>query len=590
MDNNDRLILAKDAKVAKLLSTLGSKKLAPEKVQFSDLVIKINRKGKEQTRCVLVTDHALYNLKATNFGKCQRRIPLEKIVSVTVSSVSEEFVLHVPEEYDYHFKSAQRERLLNTIRQGGSAFSTLSLAQVSLITLVINQKTAAKMTQIQKLKRKQELEAIGKVTAVVRTPKVASVTPPHDFEFIAVLGRGKFAKVMQVRKKSNGKIYAMKILRKAAVVGRDCVEHTMAERGVLQKLHHPFLMALRFAFQSKDKLYMVLDYFPGGELYFHLKQQRRFSEEIARLWVAEVALAFGYLHSFGVVYRDLKPENILLDDAGHVCLTDFGEVKELQTGGKTHTFCGTPEYMAPEVIEGDGHDKNVDWWALGVLLYELTVGIPPFYSANVGEMYDKIQNAPLRFSPNQSPECRELITALLHRDPRKRLGYEKDVDDIKSSSFFSMQPGWDWDKVYHKQVESPFKVRVDGLLDTRNFDQEFVQEPVVDSPVDSAQSLLMDFANFTFLGDSVLEDKENVSSSAANSSNNTTTNNNSNNVDSEMSSVASPTERNSTTGSSSRRGSSNGSSNSSSSSSDVTTNSAPPGGPRLSNSAEQSFE
>lgn len=496
MENNDRLGLSRDAKVAKLLASLN--KQGPEKVTFSDMVVKINRKGKEQTRCVLVTDKALYNLKANNFGKCQRRIALEKIVSVTLSTVSEEFVLHVPEEYDYHFKSAQRERLLSSLRPG-SAFTTLSLTQVSLLTLVINQKTAAKMTQAQRQKRKQELEAIGK--GAVEAKSQVSLSPinvTHDFEFITVLGRGKFAKVMQVRKKSNGKIYAMKILRKAAVVGRDCVAHTMAERSVLQKLHHPFLMALRYAFQSRSKLYLVLDYFPGGELYFHLKQHRRFPEDIARLWVAEVALAFGYLHSFGVVYRDLKPENILLDDAGHVCLTDLGEVKQLTGSAKTSTFCGTPEYMAPEVIEGEGHDRNVDWWALGVLLYELTVGIPPFYSANVGEMYEKIQNAPLRFSPHQSQECRDLVTALLARDPKKRLGFEGDVEEIKSAPFFQKQPGWDWEKVYHKQVESPFKIQLDGALDTRNFDQEFLQEAAVDSPVDDS---MMDFPNFTFTGE-----------------------------------------------------------------------------------------
>jgi serine/threonine protein kinase len=326
-----------------------------------------------------------------------------------------------------------------------------------------------------------------------------------DFELLKVLGRGSFGKVMQVKKKSNGKVYAMKILKKRAIIARNQVEHTKAERKILQALQHPFLMTLRYAFQSKEKLYFVLDYYQGGELFFHLKNKRRFSEEVARIYVGEIALALGHLHSLAVIYRDLKPENILLDDNGHVCLTDFGLSKDVDKDDKAHTFCGTPEYLAPEIVTGTGHDKAVDWWSLGILLYELTVGIPPFYSQNVNEMYNKIQHGVLRFPPFLSEPCKNLIVALLNRDPTKRLGSKDDVNDIRSHAFFK---DMSWDKLYKKEIEPAYKPKLkekaETKQDTSNFDETFTKEPVVDSVVqgsklgETANETTDVFSDFTF--------------------------------------------------------------------------------------------
>jgi len=240
-------------------------------------------------------------------------------------------------------------------------------------------------------------------------------------------------------------------------------------------------MTLRYAFQSKDKLYFVLDYYQGGELFFHLKNNRRFPEDVARIFVAEIASALGHLHSLAVIYRDLKPENILLDDVGHVCLTDFGLSKDVDPNDKAHTFCGTPEYLAPEIVTGAGHDKAVDWWSLGILLYELTVGIPPFYSQNVNEMYNKIQHGVLRFPPFLSENCKSLIVALLNRDPKKRLGSRDDIEDIKVHPFFK---DMSWQKLLAKEIDPPYKPKVKPTGDdTSNFDATFTNEPVVDSMV-----------------------------------------------------------------------------------------------------------
>jgi len=207
------------------------------------------------------------------------------------------------------------------------------------------------------------------------------------------------------------------------------------------------------------------------------------------------------LHSLDVVYRDLKPENILLDQSGHICLTDFGLSKDLGPDNEdAHTFCGTPEYLAPEIVMNLGHNKSVDWWSLGILLYELTVGIPPFYSQNVNEMYRKIQEAPLLFPPNLSNPCKDLVAKLLDRDPKKRLGSgSNDVKDIQAHYFFK---NIDWEALYNKEIDPPYKPNVKGD-DPTNVDEQFLKEKVVDSHVekptlDANQN--DGFGGFTFVG------------------------------------------------------------------------------------------
>lgn len=524
--NYDRLALANNKEVLKLLQKEGNNTPNPEVVRFSEIVVKINRREKEQTRVLIITNKAIYNVEPKNYSKSKRRIDVEKLVSITASKVSEEFVIHIPDEYDYRFKSNKKEKicevlgaLYREIHLPTNPKAKLPIAFVELPDLkdMAMTKAAARLqTREDILKRKQQLAAVehesdkeekepqkddGSEQKDNLGPLLENSEKVRldDFELLKVLGRGSFGKVMQVRKKSNNKIYAMKILKKRAIIARNQVEHTKAERKILQALQHPFLMTLRYAFQSKEKLYFVLDYFQGGELFFHLKTKRRFSEEVARLYVAEIALALGHLHSLQYIYRDLKPENILLDDVGHVCLTDFGLSKDVDEGDKAHTFCGTPEYLAPEIVTGTGHDKAVDWWSLGILLYELTVGIPPFYSQNVNEMYNKIQHGVLRFPPFLSEPCKNLIVGLLNRDPTKRLGSKDDVEDIKTHAFFATL---NWDKLMKKEIDPPYKPKVKAVDDTSNFDDTFTKEPVVDSVVPQS-SLSNDvntdqFNKFTF--------------------------------------------------------------------------------------------
>jgi serum/glucocorticoid-regulated kinase 2 len=191
--------------------------------------------------------------------------------------------------------------------------------------------------------------------------------------------------------KDTGKIFAMKVLKKAQLVARKQVAHTKTERKVLEDISHPFVCNLKYAFQTDTKLYMVFDFFNGGELFFHLKANGRFQEERAKYYAAEIVCALECLHQHTIVYRDLKPENVLLDADGHIRLVDFGLSKEgITKTNLTHTFCGTPEYLAPETIRGEGYGLPVDWWSLGTLLYEMLTGLPPFYNQNLHVMYEKV--------------------------------------------------------------------------------------------------------------------------------------------------------------------------------------------------------
>jgi serum/glucocorticoid-regulated kinase 2 len=257
----------------------------------------------------------------------------------------------------------------------------------------------------------------------------------EDFELLKVIGKGSFGKVMQVMKKDTQRIYALKTIRKQHIISRSEVTHTLAERSVLAQINNPFIVPLKFSFQSPEKLYLVLSFVNGGELFHHLQKEQRFDINRSRFYAAELLCALECLHGFGVIYRDLKPENILVDYVGHIALCDFGLCKlDMKDEDKTNTFCGTPEYLAPELLHGQGYTKAVDWWTLGVLLYEMLTGLPPFYDENTNEMYRKILAEPLHFpGPDVvPPAARDLLTRLLDRDATRRLG-SNGASEIKVS-------------------------------------------------------------------------------------------------------------------------------------------------------------
>ncbi|KAH9983334.1 Pkinase-domain-containing protein [Russula compacta] len=305
-----------------------------------------------------------------------------------------------------------------------------------------------------------------------------------DFELTTVIGKGSFGKVMQVRKRDTQRIYALKTIRKAHIVDRGEITHTLAERLVLSRVTSPFIVPLKFSFQSQQKLYLVLAFVNGGELFHHLQREQKFNEERSRFYSAELLLALEHLHDLDVVYRDLKPENILLDYTGHIALCDFGLCKlNMKDNDMTNTFCGTPEYLAPEILNGAGYNRTIDWWTLGVLLYEMLVGLPPFYDEITDKMYEKILRDPLLFPDEVSPSARSILTGLLTRDPAQRLGVNG-AEEIKRHPFFEKI---DWQRLAQKKIQPPFKPSVRGPVDVSNFDTVFTAEQPLDSVVEGSQ-------------------------------------------------------------------------------------------------------
>uniref|UniRef100_A0AAQ5ZYP1 non-specific serine/threonine protein kinase n=1 Tax=Amphiprion ocellaris TaxID=80972 RepID=A0AAQ5ZYP1_AMPOC len=262
----------------------------------------------------------------------------------------------------------------------------------------------------------------------------------HDFEYLKLLGKGTFGKVILVKEKATGRYYAMKILKKEVIVAKDEVAHTLTENRVLQNSKHPFLTGLKYSFQTHDRLCFVMEYANGGEL-----------------------------------------ENLMLDKDGHIKITDFGLCKEgIKDGATMKTFCGTPEYLAPEVLEDNDYGRAVDWWGLGVVMYEMMCGRLPFYNQDHEKLFELILMEDIRFPRTLGPEARSLLSGLLKKDPMQRLGGgPDDAKEIMQHKFFA---GIEWQDVYEKKLVPPFKPQVTSETDTRYFDEEFTAQTITITP------------------------------------------------------------------------------------------------------------
>ena len=292
----------------------------------------------------------------------------------------------------------------------------------------------------------------------------------EDFTLLKMIGKGSYGKVLLVKKNDTEEVFAMKMLKKDYIARRNQIEHTRTERSILEKVNHPYIVKLRYAFQNPKKLYFVLEYCPGGELFFHLSRAGKFEEPRALFYAACVVLALEHLHRINVVYRDLKPENILIDSQGYAKITDFGLSKEnIMDNASARTFCGTPEYLAPEVLARQGHGKAVDWWSLGALIFEMLTGLPPFYNAKDRErMFQDIMQSEVRFPAYISPNARSLLEQLFVKDPAARLGGSaRDADEIKEHPWFS---GINWSRMMNREEVPPFIPSLDSIFDTKYVD------------------------------------------------------------------------------------------------------------------------
>uniref|UniRef100_A0A3Q0R3F6 protein kinase C n=1 Tax=Amphilophus citrinellus TaxID=61819 RepID=A0A3Q0R3F6_AMPCI len=309
-----------------------------------------------------------------------------------------------------------------------------------------------------------------------------------DFNFIKVLGKGSFGKVMLAELKGTEDVYAVKVLKKDVILQDDDVDCTMTEKRILALARrHPYLTQLYCCFQTRDRLFFVMEYVNGGDLMFQIQRSRKFDEPRSRFYAAEVTSALMFLHRNGVIYRDLKLDNILLDAEGHCKLADFGMCKEgIINGVTTTTFCGTPDYIAPEILQELEYGASVDWWALGVLMYEMMAGQPPFEADNEDDLFESILHDDVLYPVWLSKEAVSILRAFMTKNPAKRLGCvvsQGAEEAIKTHPFFREI---DWVLLEQRKVKPPFKPRIKTKRDVNNFDQDFTKEDPVLTPTDEA--------------------------------------------------------------------------------------------------------
>lgn len=303
-----------------------------------------------------------------------------------------------------------------------------------------------------------------------------------DFELLKILGKGTFGKVVMCRERLSGKLYAMKILKKSVIIAKDEVAHTLSENKVLQMSKHPFITQLSYSFQTPDRLCFVMELANGGELFQHLSKVKKFSEDRTRFYAAEICSALGYLHKNNVIYRDLKLENLLLDKDGHIKIADFGLCKEnMCYGTSTQTFCGTPEYLAPEVLEGNDYGREVDWWGTGVVMYEMMCGRLPFYNRDTEILFELIVREDLKLPRSLCNESISILKGLLTKNPTERLG--GGVDDVKEIEAHPFFASINWQDLLDKKMEPPWKPSLESDTDLKYFSPDFVNEPVSLTPV-----------------------------------------------------------------------------------------------------------
>uniref|UniRef100_A0A8C3RPZ3 Protein kinase C iota type n=1 Tax=Chelydra serpentina TaxID=8475 RepID=A0A8C3RPZ3_CHESE len=316
----------------------------------------------------------------------------------------------------------------------------------------------------------------------------------QDFDLLRVIGRGSYAKVLLVRLKKTERIYAMKVVKKELVNDDEDIDWVQTEKHVFEQAsNHPFLVGLHSCFQTESRLFFVIEYVNGGDLMFHMQRQRKLPEEHARFYSAEISLALNYLHERGIIYRDLKLDNVLLDSEGHIKLTDYGMCKEgLRPGDTTSTFCGTPNYIAPEILRGEDYGFSVDWWALGVLMFEMMAGRSPFDIVGSSDnpdqntedyLFQVILEKQIRIPRSLSVKAASVLKSFLNKDPKERLGCHPQTGfaDIQGHPFFR---NVDWDLMEQKQVVPPFKPNISGEFGLDNFDSQFTNEPVQLTPDD----------------------------------------------------------------------------------------------------------
>ena len=540
-DEPDKLHIQENSEYEEILKT------NDEPIMYSDHCSKINAYGAKQERDLILSTKHIYNLKQL---KIRRKIPITHVAAIIKSSSDNQFVIHIPNDYDFRFEVDSRDEFIKLLqlrfinlqpkdtlkiyiieddiamyvtslkdkkygisnlppetmrskneelagtddyKENEESYETLikSMNDSTDNTDVFTVKDEFSMTNSREngqeaaifeaeenkkeysfdtdeLISRQSVLIGSKMTAMGKLKELTL----ESFKIISVLGKGTFGKVYLTELIDDGSLYAIKAIRKDVLIETEQVESTKLERDILLECDHPFLCGMDYVFQNDMRLYFVMPFVRGGELYKHFLKNKRFPEHQVKFYAVQIAMAIGYLHDKDIWHRDLKLENILIDETGYLKLIDFGLAKILKETEMSQSFWGTPEYLAPEMVSQKGHDKAVDWWALGVLIYEMLIGVTPFYNRSRNLMLMKIQQSKIIF-PNKtkyridySDEVQDVIWKLLAKKRGKRLGSIDDVEEVLMHPWFE---DMNIDDILSRKVDPPFIPSFDNETDTKYF-------------------------------------------------------------------------------------------------------------------------
>lgn len=464
-----------------------------ESLKWSGKVMKVNKKGKEQIRDFVITDKYIYNLgKQSNFltnwftSGLKRKIPIQGIEAVTYSKLLNFFVLHLPSEYDYYLFTKHRDEIIeyliyirNILVPGKKIqFFAVDEADLRKYSKIDTEKKDKWPTNVQAsalttefFKKFVETRDAKKKKDVENTETLISASGEKvnedSFEMLKTLGKGYYGRVFLCEKKDTKQLYAVKVMSKLDIIKRNFFANLKNEKMILEKVDNPFVVKLEFCFASPSYIFFVMDFKQGGELYHHLKKRNRFSEKMTRFYAAQILLGLEYLHSLDIMYRDMKPENILIDKDGNASLADYGISKIIKEGEKTKSFVGTPDYVSPEIILQKGHNKMVDVWCYGVLLYEMIYGLPPFFNKVQSVMLNNIVKINPTFPKmiKVSDELQDLIQLCLKKDPKERIG-NSGLQELMEHPWFEPI---DWEKMRALKYDAPIKPDIKDPLDIDHF-------------------------------------------------------------------------------------------------------------------------
>ena len=481
-----------------------------ETLYYSGKVVKLNKWGLNQERTFIITDQAIYNLEKK---EVKRKFEIKKIMGITLSKKTDSFIIHgISPEYDYLVTSTNKFKIIEMIEIIYEALTSkellFSIKDTNKLSIyVVTKKERLKKPDLNKMDLKnlmsirEYIESEGNVelnTHSVSLNLENNFFRPNqkfrdekieNFEFLNIIYKGNNSCIYLANYKKDKKKYALKIIDKIYIINNNLIEQIKLEKNILSSFNDQCFCELKFFFMTETKIIFVMPFYEGGDLFQALINKKSFDESTICFWGVQIAFMFKLLHEQKIIYRDLKPENLIINHDGYLKLIDFGCAKIIENNNDlSSSFCGSPSYVSPEIINGDGHNLSTDWWSFGILLYELFYGFPPFYDRNLERNFDLIRYCKINFPSKKiiNKDLKDLIMKLCEKDKEKRLGSKNDFDEVIQHPFFKNSV---IENIKNKMTNSPYTpvINDDGKL--INFDEAFTNMKFNEKEIEDVHDL-----------------------------------------------------------------------------------------------------